>query len=204
MIVSMQPHTPTTSLAILREILNQVVEKVYRGPPNIQTQTAPDNTIYTQISGQQFQHTYISKTAATLIEAEANAIYRFLKYISNIRGYTIVDENYPALFRLLSMVNSCTAEMDDLQFCAIKAVRIIDKVYTDIKTIHNSLTNQSYHKNKKDLMKSIRRSLKFARKYHRAAHNALQAFDNHKVYSASSLFYNSYIIIQTCLYMCLY
>lgn len=200
----MQPHTPTTSLAILREILNQVVEKVYRGPPNIQTQTAPDNTIYTQISGRQFQHTYVSKTAATVIEAEANAIYRFLKYISNIRGYTIVDENYPSLFRLLSMVNSCTAEMDDLQFCAIEAVRIIDGVYTDIKSIHNSFTNQSYHKNKKDLMKSIRRSLKFARKYHRAAHNALQAFDNHKVYSASSSFYNNYIGIQTCLYMCLY
>lgn len=103
MTANYQPHTPTTSLAILREILNQVVEKVYRGPPNIQTQTAPDNTIYTQISGRQFQHTYISKTVATVIEAEANAIYRFLKYISNIRGYTIVDENYPALFRLLSM-----------------------------------------------------------------------------------------------------
>lgn len=177
----MQVHTPFASGSLLKKILNAVVYHVYCGPPNIETYITANKAFCTRISGPQFKHRYISANATSAMEAEASGIYRFLKHMTNVKGYTIVDRDYPSLFRMICMIADYDTELGGLHVCATKAIKIIDEVKEHIENMQKSVISKWYHKGSKKLTTRLRACLKLATKYHTAVHGALRTFDYYKV-----------------------
>jgi hypothetical protein len=58
-------------------------------------------------------------------EAEADAIYRYRRYQTNIVGYNIVDLNYPTLAKLVCEINKYNEEVNELLLCATNAATMI-------------------------------------------------------------------------------
>jgi hypothetical protein len=179
--IKTQVHTPFASGSLLRDILSAVVYHVYHGPPNIETYITADKAFCTAISGPQFRHRYISANATSAMEAEASAIYRFLKHMTNVKGYTIVDRHYPSLFRMICMIANYGTELDGLRVCATKAIKIIDDVKEHIEDMQKNVISKWYHGSSRNPTARLRACLRLATKYRTTVHAALRTFDYYKV-----------------------
>ncbi|CAD6249987.1 unnamed protein product [Miscanthus lutarioriparius] len=66
----------------------------------------------------------------TLFEAEAVSICRFLRPATHVLGYSVVDQNYPTLAKLVSEMNRYNEQIAELQTCADKAVGMLKQRFS--------------------------------------------------------------------------
>ncbi|XP_021320326.1 uncharacterized protein LOC110436927 [Sorghum bicolor] len=122
-----QANTSSCPTAYLRAIVTAVVYRLHRTPSSLTSKRAADGSFHTVISSTLFSKIYRSTQAVTLFEAEAAAIYRYLRCTTNELGYTILDRNYPTLARLLYELNNYNEYMVEMQLCAEKSVEAAHK-----------------------------------------------------------------------------
>ena len=51
-------------------------------------------------------------------------------------GYSVVDQNYPTLAKLVSEMNRYNEQIAELQTCADKAVGMVHRAHESIKDVH--------------------------------------------------------------------
>jgi len=101
----MQPHVDSRFFQVLINI----------------TRATVDGSFCTCIKGSTFRRKYSPTKTMTLFEAEVVAICRFLRPATHVLGYSVVDQNYPTLAKLVSEMNKYNEQMAELQTCADKA-----------------------------------------------------------------------------------
>jgi len=100
------PGYPTVHL---RAILDVIVKKFHKTTVSVTTATTADGNLCTTIDGTTFRRRYKPAKPMLLFEAEAVAICRFVRPVTHVLGYSIVDANYPTLARLVSEMNNYRA-----------------------------------------------------------------------------------------------
>jgi hypothetical protein len=90
----------------LNTILDAVMEKIYGTKTTVITEATTAGTLQTCITTGSCAWTYTVQENMTLHEAEADAIYQCLRYLTNVIGYKIIDLNHPTLEKLISQLNN--------------------------------------------------------------------------------------------------
>jgi len=80
------------------------------------------------------------KTPASI---EASAIYYFLRQITNVLGYQIVDLNYPTLAQVMTDLNNLSLHMSVSQCCASNVITDMDQIHRTIHEILDEYTTSS-------------------------------------------------------------
>jgi hypothetical protein len=116
---------PPNYTAHLKIILDAVVQKIHGTSPTITTEATESGNFITYISARNCNECYKSPPMIRKDEAEADAIYRYRRYQTNIVGYNIVDLNYPTLAKLVCEINKYNEEVNELLLCATNAATMI-------------------------------------------------------------------------------
>ena len=70
-------------------------------------------------------------------------------------GYSVVDQNYPSLARLVTDMNKYNEQLVELRICADKAVGMVHSARETIKDVHEMLTLQVPPEEIKELSSSV-------------------------------------------------
>ena len=97
-----------------------MTRRFYETEVSIRTRTTTDRDFCTKIAGTNFRRRYRSTKPMTVFEAEATA-----RPATHELGFSIVDQNYPTLARLVFEINSYSEQMAGLHTCAHKTVRMV-------------------------------------------------------------------------------
>lgn len=123
-------------------ILSIVTQKIYGAEPQKRTEVVDSTEYVTHITGPGFKYKYTSTDASTADKTEAKAIYYFLKHVTNVLGYTIVDENYSSLAAVLPEIDWFNAQINQLQLCAEDAVALTHWIHTGLQQNHDQTVIQ--------------------------------------------------------------
>lgn len=123
----------------LKVILSAVVQHLNGAPPTVTSEITSTGNVMTYISGNNFEKSYKSAPMVPTDEAEATAIYKFLRHKTNVLGYNIVDLNYPTLVNVVSQIDKYNQEVNELLLCARKAAVMIQNVHRSISKAYENL-----------------------------------------------------------------
>jgi hypothetical protein len=165
----------------LKIILNTVVQKIHGASAVLTSETTVTGNFITHISGPNCSEYYRSSAIISESEAEADAIYRFLRYRTNILGYNIVDINYPTLANLVSDINKFNEEINEFLLCATKAANLIHQVHKDINKMYQDLIQQIPLAEIPELTTPVEDLLNCTQTYSIAADQGINAFRQSKV-----------------------
>lgn len=180
----------------LRTILNVIVGKFDGTMVSISTRERTDGSIRTRIKGSTFYREYIPTKTMTLFEAEAVAICRFLRSMTHVLGYSVVDQNYPSLARLVADMNGYNERMAELRTCVDKAVGMIHSTHESIKDVHEMLTLQVPREEIEELSSSVGDLLSCIEGHWTAVNQVFTAFKQDEVCTASV--YHTYRHTSVC------
>ena len=177
------PGYPTVHL---RAILDVIVKKFHKTTVSVTTATTADGNLCTTIDGTTFRRRYKPAKPMLLFEAEAVAICRFVRPVTHVLGYSIVDANYPTLARLVySEMNRYSEEVAELQTCVDKAVGMMHRARESIKDVHEMLTLQAPREDIEDLNDSVGELLTSIKGHCTTVDRALAAFRHYEVRTSS-------------------
>jgi len=117
----------------------------------------------------------------TQTEAEADAIYRFLRHKTNVLGYSVIDIDYSTLARLVSEINKYNEETNELLLCASKAATMIQQVHKDISKMYTDFLKQIPCDEIMEVQISVNNRLISTEAYYMAAKHGLHIFKQNKV-----------------------
>jgi hypothetical protein len=176
-----QLNTPLVAATLLKNILEAVVYQVYKTTVSISTEVESSAYYSTHISSKAFHHKYKTAMPVTAEEAEANSIYRFLKYTTNVLGYTIVDENFHVLSRIVSKINSCNILINELQIYVNRAVNMMQQVHKDIIHIYGDMESEVPRTTLGHIHTLVDNLFTSIEHYHSTAKHGAHTFEQHKV-----------------------
>lgn len=140
---TIQPNGSGSPTVHLRAILGVITRRFHKIPVSVHTRQATNGSFHTSIKGDdEFERKYKATKTMTLFEVEAVAICRFLRPATNVLGYSVVDQNYPILARLVSDMNRFGEQMAELQICVAKAGGMVHRAHESIKDVHEILKLQ--------------------------------------------------------------
>lgn len=176
-----QVNTPLGAIGVLKSIIYTTVQHTHGTQALIITEPISDGRFLTSISCLAFKHRYKSAASVPSIEAEANAMYEFLRYLTNVARYSVVDHNYSTLSDLIDQVNRYDISMASLQLCVKKAAHMIRAVYSSIADMHKGLQKHPHAQYLTHVTAPVQVLLGSLQDYCAATRHIQQAFQRDKV-----------------------
>lgn len=168
---------------MLKTILHAAATRVHDGTVAISVQQTTDEYFQADISGPDFRNKFKSIKALTPSEAETNSIYQFLRHITNVLGYNIMDTNHGTLINLVSEINLLNEQLSGLQLCSRKAARMINQVHEQIKNMHQEVIKHTTNPHMTEFSYTLNNFISSLQICHDAANEASTNFKQNKVYT---------------------
>lgn len=123
-------------------------------------------------------------------------MYQFLRRLTNVLGYNIMDSNHSVLINLVSEINMFNEQISDLDFCSQKATTMINEVYKDIRDMYEELKKHSPDQDIAQLdglVENLIKSMETCRSATAQASDAYQQDTVHNKLTSQSLRFQSLI-----------